>query len=131
MAGVTGWRGEATVMIREQAANEWREHWPLRAEGVSGVRIMTTGAWGDEDDMNTEARHGHGDDMTHDNRHDHTCPDTRQYNLLAPETEVISDWQRGKLLPHPAHSSVQGAERDGRQMRGSGCEAWTNYKQKL
>ena len=56
--------GEATVMIREQAANEWCEHWhwPLRAEGVSGVRIMTTGARGDEDDMNTEARHGHGDD---------------------------------------------------------------------
>ena len=51
MAGVTGWRGEATVMIREQAANEWREHWPLR---MSLVRIMTTGAWGDEDDMNTE-----------------------------------------------------------------------------
>ena len=45
MAGVT-------VMIREQEANEWCEHW---AESVSGVRIMTTGAGGDEDDMNTEA----------------------------------------------------------------------------
>ena len=44
--------GEATVMIREQEANEWCEHW---AESVSGVRIMTTGAGGDEDDMNTEA----------------------------------------------------------------------------
>ena len=45
MAGVT-------VMIREQEANEWCEHW---AESVSGVMIMTTGAGGDEDDMNTEA----------------------------------------------------------------------------
>ena len=65
---------------------------------------MVTGALGDEHDMNTEAGHGHGDDMTHDHSHDHTCPDTRQYNLLAPETKVISDWQRSKLLPHPPHS---------------------------
>ena len=65
---------------------------------------MTTGALGDSHDMHTEAGHGHGDDVTHDHSHDHTCPDTRQYNLLAPETEVISDWQRSKLLPHPPHS---------------------------
>ena len=78
------------------------------------------GALGDEDDMTTEAGHGHGDDMTHGNRHDHTCPDTRQYNLLAPETEVISDWQRSKLLPHPAHSPVQGAENARRLIRGQG-----------
>ena len=72
--------------------------------------------------MNTEASHGHGDDMTHDNSHDHTCPDTRQYNLLAPETEVISDWQRSKLLPHPPHSS-QRAKSAERPIRGQGQDA--------
>ena len=100
--------GEATVMIREQRPmNDVNTHWSPRGPECLWCDDHGQGAPGDEDDMTTEAGHGHGDDMTHGNRHDHTCPDTRQYNLLAPETEVISDWQRSKLLPHPAHSPVQ------------------------